>query len=45
MTLLLFIQEVVAAGFPREAVAMLIGAASQKLIHLLKIVQKNPHTA
>jgi hypothetical protein len=33
-----FIQEVVVAGFPREAVAMLIGAASQKLIYLLKSV-------
>ena len=45
MKLLLFIQEVAAAGFPREAVAMLTGAASQKLIYLLKTVQKNPQTA
>ena len=44
-TLLNFIQEVAAAGFPREAVAMLTGAASQKLIYLLKSVQKNPRTA
>ena len=36
--LLNFIQEVVAAGFPREAVAMRTGAASQKLIYLLKSV-------
>jgi hypothetical protein len=43
--LLNFIQEVAAAGFPREAVAMLTGAASQKLIYLLKTVQKNPQTA
>ena len=40
-----FIQEVAPAGFSREAVAMLIGAASQKLIYLLKSVQKNPQTA
>jgi hypothetical protein len=40
--LLNFIQEVAAAGFPREAVAMITGAASQKLIYLLKTVQKNP---
>ncbi len=29
----------------REAVTMLTRAASQKLIYLLKNVQKNPHTA
>ena len=40
--LLNFIQEVAAAYFPREAVAMLTGAASQKLVYLLKSVQKNP---
>jgi len=45
MTLLNFIQEVAAAGFPWEAVDMLTGAASQKLIYLLKSVQKNPQTA
>ena len=43
--LLNFIQEVAAAGFPREAVAMITGVASQKLIYLLKSVQKNPQTA
>ena len=43
--LLNFIQEVAAEGFPREAVAMLTGAASQKLVYLLKIVQKNPQAA
>ncbi len=37
-----FIQEVVAAGFPRDVVAMLTGAASQKLIYFLKNVQKTP---
>ena len=42
--LLNFIQEVAAVGFPREAVAMLSGVASQKLVYLLKSVQKNPHT-
>jgi hypothetical protein len=42
--LLNFIQEVVAAGFPREAVAMLTGAASKKLVYMLKLVQKNPQT-
>ena len=41
--LLNFIQEVAAAGFPREAVAMLTGAACQKLIYLLKAVQKKTH--
>jgi hypothetical protein len=35
---------VAAAGFPREAVAMLTGAASEKLVYLLKSVQKNPQT-
>ncbi len=39
-----FIQEVAAAGFPRGAVAMRTEAASQKLIYLLKSVQKNPQT-
>jgi hypothetical protein len=42
--LLNFIQEVAAVSFPREAVAMITGAASQKLIYLLKTVQKNPQT-
>ena len=37
--------EVAAAGFPREAVAVLTGAASHKLVYLLKTVQKNPQTA
>ena len=40
-----FIQEVAAAGFPREAVAMLTGVASQMLVYLLKTVKKNPQTA
>jgi hypothetical protein len=40
--LLNFIHEVAAAGFPREVVAMLSGAASQKLVYLLKSIQKNP---
>jgi hypothetical protein len=39
--LLNFIQEVAAAYFPREAVAMLTGGASQKLVYLLKSVLKN----
>ena len=43
--LLNFIQEVVVAGFPREAMAMLTGAASQKLIYLLESVQKKPQTS
>ncbi len=43
--LLNFIQEVAAAGFPREVVAMITGEVSQKLIYLLKTVQKNPQTA
>ena len=43
--LLNFIQEVAAAGFPREGVAMLTGATSQKLAYLLKTVQKNSITA
>ena len=39
--LLKFIPEVAAAGFPREAaVAMLAGAASHKLVYLLKSIQK-----
>jgi hypothetical protein len=45
MVLLNFIQEVVAVGFPREAVAMLTGAAKHKLVYFLKTVQKNPQTA
>jgi len=40
MVLLHFIQEVDAADFPREAVAMLTGVASQKLVYLLKTVQR-----
>jgi hypothetical protein len=39
-----FIQEVAVVGYPRWAVAMLTGAASQRLIYLLKTVQKNPQT-
>ncbi len=31
-----FIQEIAASGFPREVVAMLTGAASQRLVYLLK---------
>ena len=42
--LLCFIQEVVAAGFPREAVSMLTGATFPRLAHLLKSVEKNPRT-
>ncbi len=33
-----FIQEVAAAGFPREAAAMLTGAAGHRLTHLLKYI-------
>jgi hypothetical protein len=33
-----FIHDVVAAGFPREAVAMLTGAAGHRLTHLLKSI-------
>ena len=43
--LLSFIQDFAAAGFPREVVAMLTGAASQRLTHLLKSIKKNPQTA
>jgi hypothetical protein len=35
---LTFIQEVAAAGFFREAVAMLTGAAGMRITHLLKTV-------
>jgi hypothetical protein len=42
--LLGFIQEVAAAGFPREVVSMLTGAACPRLTHLLKLVEKNPRT-
>jgi len=42
--LLSFIQDVVAACFPRETVAMLTGAARHRLTHLLKSIQKNPQT-
>jgi hypothetical protein len=42
--LLSFIQDVAAAGFPREAAAMLTGAAGQRLTHLLKSIRKNPQT-
>jgi hypothetical protein len=38
--LLNFIQEVVATCFPREAVAMLTGDASHKLVYLLKSMQE-----
>jgi len=34
-----FIRDVAAGGFPKEAVAMLTGAASHKLTILLKTVQ------
>jgi hypothetical protein len=40
--LLSFIEEVVADGLPKKAVAMLTGAASKRLTHLLKTVKKNP---
>ena len=36
LQLLSFITEVATAGFPREAVAMLTGAAGPRLTHLLK---------
>jgi hypothetical protein len=36
-----FIQEVAAAGFPREAVSMLTGI---RLAHLLKYVERNRRT-
>ncbi len=39
--LLYFITEVASVGFPREAVAMLTGAAGPGLTHLLKSVEKN----
>ena len=42
--LMTFIQEVAATGFRREAVAMLTGAASQRLTQPLKTMQKNPRT-
>ncbi len=42
--LLEFIQEVAATGFPREAVAMLTGAAGHRLTHLLKSIVKDPET-
>jgi hypothetical protein len=42
--LLGFIKDVAAAGFPREAIAMLTGAACPRLTHLLKSVEKNPST-
>jgi len=42
--LLTFIQEVAEAGFPREAVAMLTGAAGPRLTHLLKSMEKNSST-
>jgi hypothetical protein len=43
--LLNFIQEVASAGFPREVVAMLTGAAGPCLTHLLESMEKNPTTA
>ena len=36
------IQGVVVAGYPREVVDILTGAASQRLAYLLKTIQKNP---
>ena len=42
--ILFFIQDVAAAGFPREEVAMLTGAAGHRLTHLLKSIHKNPQT-
>ena len=42
--LLNFIQEVASDGFPREAVAMLTGAAGPRLTPLLKSVEMNPMT-
>ena len=42
--LLSFILEIAAAGFPREVVAILTGAAEPRLTHLLKFVAKNPRT-
>ena len=42
--LLSFITEVATAGFPREAVAMLTGAARPRLSYLLKSIGKNAST-
>jgi len=42
--LLTFIQEVAEAGFLREDVAMLTGAAGLRLTHLLKLVERNSST-
>jgi hypothetical protein len=42
--LMSLIQEVVATGFPREAVSMLTGASCPRLTHLLKYVEKNSRT-
>ena len=39
--LLTFIQEVVDVGFPREAAAMLTGAAGPRLTHFVKSVERN----
>ena len=39
-----FIQDVVAAGFPREGEQMLKGAAIPRLYHILRSVQKNQHS-
>ncbi len=42
--LLTFIHEVAKAGFPRETVAVLTGAADPRLTHLLKSVERNSST-
>jgi hypothetical protein len=39
--LLDFIKSVAEAGYPREATAMLTGAAFPRLSHILKSIQKN----
>jgi len=42
--LLTFIQEVATAGYPREALSMLTGAACPRLTHILKSTVKNERT-
>jgi hypothetical protein len=42
--LLSFMEDVAAAGFPREAVAMLTEDVGHRLTHLLKSIHKNPQT-
>ena len=42
--LIRFIYGVVAAGFPREAEQMLVGATISRLSHILRYVQKRTHS-